>query len=90
LDKNQGDHAALTQIIIQLIEEKKPENVHQLINFLRDKTALPEQKIMEHILCARAYVLGTIFVLWLPGYSFTKALFPADPLLELSPKVSTQ
>lgn len=22
------------------------------------------------------YVLGTIFVLWLPGYSFTKALFP--------------
>jgi hypothetical protein len=23
------------------------------------------------------YVLGTMFVLWLPGYSFTKALFPA-------------
>ena len=22
------------------------------------------------------YVLGTIFVLWLPGYSFTRALFP--------------
>ncbi|MCJ7431279.1 DUF1616 domain-containing protein [Candidatus Bathyarchaeota archaeon] len=24
------------------------------------------------------YVLGTIFVLWLPGYSFIKALFPKD------------
>ena len=25
------------------------------------------------------YVLGTIFVLWLPGYSFIKALFPTKP-----------
>jgi hypothetical protein len=25
------------------------------------------------------YVLGTIFILWLPGYSFTKALFPTKP-----------
>ena len=24
------------------------------------------------------YLLGTIFVLWLPGYSFIKALFPAE------------
>ena len=25
------------------------------------------------------YVLGAIFVLWLPGYTFIKALFPAEP-----------
>lgn len=25
------------------------------------------------------YVLGAIFVLWLPGYAFIKALFPAQP-----------
>ena len=25
------------------------------------------------------YVLGTVFVLWLPGYSFIKALFPTEP-----------
>jgi uncharacterized membrane protein len=24
------------------------------------------------------YVLGTIFVLWLPGYTFIKALFPKE------------
>jgi len=24
------------------------------------------------------YLLGTIFVLWLPGYSFIKALFPVE------------
>jgi hypothetical protein len=26
------------------------------------------------------YVLGTIFILWLPGYTFIKALFPQTPL----------
>ena len=25
------------------------------------------------------YILGTLFVTWLPGYSFIKALFPAEP-----------
>jgi hypothetical protein len=25
------------------------------------------------------YVLGTIFIIWLPGYAFTKALFPQHP-----------
>lgn len=30
------------------------------------------------------YVLGTVFVLWLPGYSFIKALFPTEPPLKTS------
>ena len=25
------------------------------------------------------YILGTLFVIWLPGYSFIKALFPTEP-----------
>jgi len=29
-----------------------------------------------HPLVYARYVLGTIFILWLPGYTFTKALFP--------------
>jgi uncharacterized membrane protein len=32
------------------------------------------------------YVLGTIFVLWLPGYTFIKALFPSEPPLKTSSK----
>ena len=32
------------------------------------------------------YVLGTIFVLWLPGYSFIKALFPTEPPLKTQSK----
>jgi hypothetical protein len=32
------------------------------------------------------YVLGSFFILWLPGYSFTKALFPTGALIASSPK----
>jgi len=32
------------------------------------------------------YLLGTIFVVWLPGYSFVKALFPKEPPLKTSSK----
>lgn len=32
------------------------------------------------------YVLGSIFVLWLPGYTFIKALFPIEPPLKTSSK----
>jgi len=32
------------------------------------------------------YFLGTIFVLWLPGYCFTRALFPVTPQLEQASK----
>lgn len=32
------------------------------------------------------YILGTLFVLWLPGYSFIKTLFPTDPPFKTSSK----
>jgi uncharacterized membrane protein len=32
------------------------------------------------------YVLGTIFVLWLPGFSFIKMLFPTEPPVKTSKK----
>lgn len=32
------------------------------------------------------YVLGTIFVLWLPGYTFIKTLFPVKPPIKKSEK----
>ena len=125
----------LTQTLIQLIEEKKPRNVQQLVDLAKDKTSIPEQKIIEHVLRLQSrgkitlkelpprhprelstylktkeahwywitlilmtattltiftipenayplvyirYVLGAIFVLWLPGYSFIRALFPEE------------
>jgi hypothetical protein len=36
------------------------------------------------------YVLGTIFVLWLPGYTFIKTLFPAELPIKLSIKTSNE
>lgn len=122
----------LAETIIQLVEEKKPENVEQLVNLLK-KSGIPEHKIIEYVLKLQSegkielkkqlkftpqslvaylkteetrwfwgtiilaasttlivftvpenafpliyirYILGAIFVLWLPGYSLTKALFP--------------
>ncbi len=38
--------------------------------------AIPED--LQPIVIIR-YVLGTIFILWLPGYTFIKALFPRTP-----------
>lgn len=32
------------------------------------------------------YVLGTIFILWLPGYTFIKALFPVEVFIKTSQK----
>lgn len=32
------------------------------------------------------YIVGSIFVLWLPGYSFMRALFPKEPSLDTSQK----
>ena len=132
---NKKTEDSLTQTILQLIEEKKPTNVQQLINLAEEKTSLPEKLIIEHVLRLQSqgkiklkelpvtapqklvtylktkeaswywatlalvaattltvftipedayplvyirYVLGTIFVLWLPGYSFIKALFPEE------------
>ena len=126
---------ALSQTIIQLIEEKKPKNLQQLVNLAKQETSIPEQKVIEHVLRLQSqgkitlkelptqppqklgsylktkeaywywitltlvttttltaftipenayplvyirYVLGAIFVLWLPGYSFIRALFPEE------------
>ena len=123
----------IDQHIIQIVKEKKPEDVKELIKLVQEKFPLPKQKILSHILYLQdkekirlksnetvgtekpanylrssqtywywitiiltsttallvftipenafplvyvRYVLGTIFVLWLPGYAFIKALFP--------------
>jgi predicted Zn-ribbon and HTH transcriptional regulator len=125
----------LTKTIIQLIREKKPRNVKQLVDLAKEKTSIPEKEIIKHVLRLQSqgkitfkelatrppqklgtylktkeaywywatlilifattvivftipeeayplvyirYVLGAIFVLWLPGYSFIRALFPAQ------------
>jgi len=132
LPKDQMD-----QHIIQIVKEKKPENVKQLIKLTQEKFPLSEQEILNHILHLQEkekiqlkphrtrtpeklttylrsnqaswywitiiltlttallvftvpenafplvyarYILGSIFVLWLPGYTFIKALFPEKEL----------
>lgn len=133
MHRDQRDDAVLTQTIIQLIKDKKPKNVQQLVNLVTGENSVAEQKIVERIMQLQSqgkitlkelltrhpqklstylktkealwywitliliivttatvftvpenvgplvyvrYILGTIFVLWLPGYSFIKALFP--------------
>lgn len=129
------------ETIIQLVKEKNPENVEQLVKLLKEKFNIPEHKIIEYILQLQSegrmelkrpsrptpqslvaylkreesrwywitiilaasttlivftvpenafplvytrYVLGAIFVLWLPGYSLIKALFPSGATNEKS------
>lgn len=128
------------KIITEIIREKKPQTVEQLISFAKERLQVPEQKITKTILRLESegkitlqkqrppaspklaaylkteqalwywiiigtatltatvvftvpvdlypwvyvrYVLGTIFVLWLPGYSFIKALFPMQVPIKL-------
>jgi hypothetical protein len=133
----------LSQLILQLIEQNKPENVEHLVALAKEKTDTPEKKIIDQILRLQGegkitfykppkpaipklsaylrtehaywfwatvitaavttvvvftvaedaypavyvrYVLGTVFVLWMPGYSFIKALFPSELPLKTSTK----
>ena len=133
MTSNTTNEDTLTQTILQTIKEQKPETVEQLATLVAQKTALPEQQIINRILKLQnqgkikltqqpvsapsdlatyittgqalwywasiiialataisaftipedlfplvyiRYALGTIFVLWLPGYTFIKALFP--------------
>ena len=133
MTSNATNEDTLTQTILQTIKEQKPETVEQLATLVAQKTALPEQQIINRIfklqnqgkigltkqpvsvpsdlatyittgqalwywtsiiialataisaftipedlfpLVYIRYALGTIFVLWLPGYTFIKALFP--------------
>ena len=127
-------HGQLVQTIIQVINERKPQNVKQLANLVKEKLAISEEEILQSILELQSqgrikledhqpappptrlaaymktgqalwywatititiitaatvftvtedfypwvyirYALGAIFVLWLPGYAFIKALFP--------------
>ena len=124
-----------------MVKEKKPENIEQLVNLLKERFSIPEHKIIEYILQLQnegkielkkpskpppqsliaylkteetrwywitiiltasttlivftipedafplvyiRYVLGAILVLWLPGYSLIKALFPTGAASEKS------
>jgi len=137
LSKKYSESLTINQYIIQIVNERKPETVEQLINLVRSKHSIPRQEILdaiiklqnqgkialkqpkarsnftitEYILSAKAYwywtiialslattvlvftvpenaypivyaryILGSIFVLWLPGYSLIKALFPAKEI----------
>jgi hypothetical protein len=127
------ENTKIDQLIQQVLQEEKPENVEQLLKTVQLKGGLPEKQVLEHILRLHGegkiklkgpitptprkivdyvlssqaywywttiaislvttilvftvpedaypivyvrYVLGTAFVLWLPGYAFIKALFP--------------
>lgn len=128
--------------IIQIISEKRPQNVKQLIALAEEELKLPEQELLELILKLQsegkitfkkpprpigslpaylkteqavwfwvttltaitttvvvfvipgdfypwAYIrhaLGAIFVLWLPGYTFIKVLFPEWAEIKTSEK----
>lgn len=131
----------LAKSITQIIEEKKPQTIKQLVILVKEKLQISEQEIVGSILKLQSegkisftkkpsqtppkltvylkteqtlwywatiaiavvtvatvftiqedfypwvyirYVLGTIFVLWLPGYSFIKALFSTQVPIKLS------
>jgi hypothetical protein len=141
LTKNATNEDTLTQTIVQTIKDQKPETVEQLATLVTQKTALPEQQVINRILKLQnqgkikltqqpvsapsdlatyittgqalwywasiiialatavsaftipedlfplvyiRYALGTIFVLWLPGYTFIKALFPTHVPIKTS------
>ena len=141
MTKNATNEDTLTQTILQTIKERKPETVEQLATLVAQKTALPEQQVINRILKLQnqgkikltqqpvsapsdlatyittgqalwywasiiialataistftipedlfplvyiRYALGTIFVLWLPGYTFIKALFPTHVPIKTS------
>ena len=137
MNKNQRNDAELTQIIIKLIQNEKPQDVQQLVKIVEEKISIPEPKIIEHIIQLQTqgkislkdlpasvsqklgtylktkeaywywitlvlittttitvftisenaypiiyarYALGAFFVLFLPGYSLIKALFPTKEI----------
>ena len=123
----------LYQTIIQIVKEKEPNSVKELVDLTKAKLPIPEQEIIEAILKLQSqkqivlskpeapapenfaayitieqatwfwitlatafgtlaavflipetltpwvyirYILGSVYVLWLPGYTFLRALFP--------------
>ncbi len=132
---NNPTNSNITETIIRIIKERKPQTVEQLVTLAKEKLQIPEKKILETILRLQneekisltkqvpptspnlaaylkteqalwywitialsaattavvftipenfypwvyiRHILGTIFVLWLPGYTFIKALFPTE------------
>ncbi len=131
----------LTETIMQIIKENKPDDVNQLVALLRDRVPLKEKQALDAVLVLenqgkirfetqslylplsfKNYLktsqalwywvilaisaltllmvfgvpegslplsyfrnaLGIIFVLWLPGYSFIKVLFPVQVPIKTS------
>jgi putative Mn2+ efflux pump MntP len=124
----------LTQTIVQIVTERKPQTVKQLIAFVKERLPISEKEISEAILTLQTQgkiklenppltppklatylkteqafwywatiatatitaiivftvpenliplsyvriVLGAVFILWLPGYTFIRALFPQN------------
>lgn len=141
MSKKHSKSSTVNQRIIEIVKEKDPETVEQLINLVQSKHPIPRQKILdaiiklqnqgkitlkppkaqfnftitEYIVSPKAYwywtiialsvattilvftvpenaypivyaryILGSIFVLWLPGYTFIKALFPTKVPIQTS------
>jgi len=137
LSKKHSKSPTVNQQIIEIVKEKDPETVEQLIKLVQSKHSIPRQKILDAIIKLQnqgkidlkqpkaqfdfpitkyifspkaywywtiialslattilaftipenaypivyaRYILGSIFVLWLPGYTFIKALFPTKEL----------
>lgn len=131
--KNNSKENGLTQTVIQVSKERKPQTVEELVGLVKEKLQVSEKEVLESILTLQSqgkirllnqlpqalpnltiflkteqalwywatitlaiiatavvfaipeeyypwihlrYVLSTIFILWLPGYTFMKALFP--------------
>ena len=49
MDNKRRHDDALTQIVIRLIEEGKPQNVEQLVEMLQQRTSIPKIKIIKQI-----------------------------------------
>ena len=138
---NDTNNTNLEQLIILIVNEKKPQSVEQLATYAREKIPITNQKIIAAIIklkeqgkiilseppsqasqktatriktvtglwypatialatAAAAVVLlipegfypwiylrntlGLVFVLWLPGYAFIKALFPTHVPIKTS------
>ena len=139
--KKHSKSLTINQHITQIVKEKNPETVEQLIELVQSKHAMPRQKILDAIIKLQSqgkislkppktrpnltlteylvspkaywywavivlslattilvftipenaypivyarYILGSIFVLWLPGYTFIKALFPTKVPIQTS------
>lgn len=137
MSKKHSKSPTINQHITQIVKERNPETVEQLIELVQSKHAMPRQKILdaiiklqnqgkitleppkarsgftltEYIVSPKAYwywtiiaislattilvftipenaypivyaryILGSIFVLWLPGYTLIKALFPTKEI----------